>query len=344
MTSNIHDIARLAGVSPATVSLALNGRKGVSEKTKLRVLEIAQQLDYVPNVMAQGLQRGRTNNILVLMSGPQYDYFNSPFYFETLKHFAKGISNTPFQMVLHITTAEEELKHLKMLVSRKGFDGMVMMGLRMPQEEAMAIIGSIPSVFVNRPNVKEAYSVNANYANAMYLVTKHLLELGHRDIAFFGYVPKLPPSENRLIGFRKAYEEYGLEVKAEQLIYADYYQESGYLAMRKWLQSGLALPQAIIGGNDLIALGILEALYDGGVSVPEDVSLAGIDNLSNTHLLKVPLTTVHIRNDLIGMETSAKIIRLLQDEEVERETWIDVQLIKRASTAQRSADIVAGSS
>ncbi|MDF2922736.1 MAG: PurR6 [Paenibacillaceae bacterium] len=338
MSSKIYDIARRAGVSPATVSLALNGRPGVSAATKAKVLEIAKELDYVPNRLAQGLQGGRSNNILVFMSGPQYDYFTSPFYFETLKHLSRGLEETPYQMLLQIATVDQERSKLKSAAAGKGYDAVIFIGLRMPVEEARSIIGErTVCLFINRPLGESIYSINANYVRGAYLLTRHLLELGHRDIGLVGYIPKLASAEMRLKGYRQALEEAGVPFLEERLYYSEYFQEAGYMAMRKLLQGSsggpTGMPGALIGGNDLIAIGMLECAWEAGIRVPDELSLAGMDNLSNTHLLRVPLTTVQVRHDLIGYEASKTVQRLLSgDESVAREQWIDVHLIIRDST------------
>ncbi len=334
MSSKIQDIAKLAGVSPATVSLALNDKPGVSLTTKRKIQQLAKQMNYVPNRLAQGLQGGKSNNVLVFMSGPQYDYFNSPFYFETLKHLSRGLSESPYHMMLQIATADMEQEQLQAIAAGKGYDAAVFMGLRMPLDTAVGIMGeSKPLVFVNRPCGELGYSVNADYAAGMELLTRHLIRLGHKDIAFIGYSPKLASSELRMTGFRRAFAEAGLPVPENRVYYADYYQESGYLAMRKLIQSGAALPSAVIGGNDLIAIGALEALLDAGLRVPEDISVAGVDNIPNTHLLKVPLTTVHVAHDAIGFAAAQAVIGLLDGNNVERETWVDVSLVQRQSTS-----------
>ncbi|MFX3635848.1 MAG: LacI family DNA-binding transcriptional regulator [Candidatus Pristimantibacillus sp.] len=334
MASKIQDIAKMAGVSVATVSLALNDKKGVNKETRRRVMEIAHQMNYTPNAMAKGLSGKKTNNIAVFMSGPQYDYFNSPFYFETLKYFAKNLSNSPYQMVLTLTTVAEELSCLRQLVSKRGIDAIVFLGLRMPVEEAASIAGDLPCVYINR-HLTDFHTISADYDKGAYQVTKHLLELGHRDIAMFGYIPKLASTEMRIEGYKQALEEFGVEFKPENLVHAEYFQESGYFAMRKLIQSGVKLPTAIIGGNDLIAIGIMEALFDVGMRIPEDISLAGIDNLPNSHLLKVPLTTVQIRHDIIGEKAAQVIVGLLEGK-VEEETnvTVDVQLVIRKSTGK----------
>lgn len=332
MASKIQDIAQAAGVSVATVSLSLNGKKGVNKETRRRVMEIAHQMNYTPNAIAKSLSGKKTNNIAVYMSGPQYDYFNSPFYFETLKYFAKNLSNTSYQMVLTLTTVVEEVAALRQLVAKKGIDGIVFMGIRMSVDEAVSIVGDLPCVFINGHNSK-CITISANYKKGAYAITKHLLELGHRDIAMFGYIPNLASSEMRLEGYKQALEEFHVEFKWERLVHADYFQESGYFAMRKYIQSGVKLPTAIIGGNDLIAIGIMEALFDVGLRIPEDISLAGIDNLPNSHLLKVPLTTVQIRHDLIGEQAARRIVGLLEQKVIEEtETLVDVQLVVRKST------------
>ncbi|MGE5549097.1 MAG: LacI family DNA-binding transcriptional regulator [Bacteroidota bacterium] len=334
MGNTIKDVAKLAGVSISTTSLAINNQPGVKEETKQRVLEAVKKLNYQPNRIAQGLVKNKTNNIDVIVSGPKYGYFSSPILFEVIKGIAEVVNANGYHLVLKVTTAEEEVAFLREQINSRGCDGMILWGTRMSEENFADLCqGPRPVVAVSRYlRDKPVYSVTADDLKGGYLGTKHLLDLGHRRIGFIGNLHGISSAEDRYRGFTQAMQEYGADIDRNLVISADFYQDSGYAAMREILplyERGLS---AVFAASDLMALGAIKAVIEAGLRVPGDISVVGFDNMPNADLLMVPLTTIAAPIHKLGETAAIKLLKLLRHEQVEHHTKLDVELIVRNST------------
>ena len=335
MGNTIKDVAKLAGVSISTTSLAINNQPGVKEETRLRVLDAVKKLNYHPNRIAQGLVKNKTNNIDVIVSGPKYGYFSSPILFEVIKGIAEVINANGYHLVLKVTTAEEEVGFIEEQINNRGCDGMIFWGTRMSEENFADLCQSpLPVVAVARYlKNKPFFSVTVDDLKGGYLGTKHLLEMGHRRIGFIGNLHGISSAEDRFCGFKKALQEYGVDIDRNLVISADFYQESGYTAMREilpWHERGLS---AVFAASDLMALGAIKAIIEAGLKVPDDISVVGFDNMPNADLLVVPLTTITSPIHKLGETAAVKLLKLLRKEQVEYHTKLDVDLVVRSSTS-----------
>lgn len=338
MGITIKDVAKLAGVSISTTSLAINNRPGVREETRRRVLDAVQKLNYRPNRIAQGLVKNKTNNIDVIVSGPKYGFFSSPILFEVIKGLAEVIKTSGYHLVLKVTTAEEEVGFIEEQVNGHGCDGMIVWGTRMSEENFAALSQApIPVVAVARylKNIPIA-SVTVDDYKGGYLGTKHLLELGHRRIGFIGHLQGISSAEDRFRGYKQALREFGVDIDRNLVISADFYQESGHQAMQELLPQRARGLSAVFAASDLMALGAIKAAIESGLRVPEDLSVVGFDNMPNADLLLVPLTTIATPLHKLGEAAAVKLLKLLRHEEVESHTTLDVELIVRGSTRRLS--------
>ncbi len=336
MGITIKDVAKLAGVSISTTSLAINDQPGVKEETKQRILAAVQKLNYRPNRIAQGLVKRKTNNIDVIVSGPKYGYFSSPILFEVIKGIAEVINGSGYHLVLKVTTAEEEVDFIREQVNNRGCDGMICWGTRMSEENFADLCqGRSPVVAIARyVKDKPVYAVTVDDLKGGYLGTKHLLELGHRRIGFIGNLHGISSAEDRFRGYKKALQEYGLDIDRNLVIAADFYQESGHAAMKEILPQRERGLTAVFAASDLMALGAIKAVFEAGLKVPDDISIVGFDNMPNADLLMVPLTTIATPVHQLGQTAALKLLKLLRKEQVEGHTMLDVDLVVRKSTAK----------
>ncbi|MDP3387446.1 MAG: LacI family DNA-binding transcriptional regulator [Eubacteriales bacterium] len=333
MGSTIYDIAKIAGVTTATVSLALNNKKGVSQQTKQRIIDIAKELNYFPNTNARSLSTRKSMTVALCISAVSYEYFNSSFYFDIIKYISQEIGNTLF-LTTQISTLDKEAETIATLATSGNIMAFVFIGTRLSVKFICSLIGDIPAVFFNKPDLKgkNVYSVSFDNKEAMRLITSHLISLGHQRIAYLGYLPGVIPAENRLEGFKKAYQEANLEIEPDQVIETEYLPIFGYSAIRKILLEQKELPSGLVCGNDLIAVGVMQALREYSFKVPHDISVAGIDNLQLTDSLWVPLTTVDVNCHSIGEEIAHILQQIAEGEEPQKNPVIDVSLIIRESS------------
>lgn len=335
----IKDVAKLAGVAVSTASNALNGKYGVKPETRRRVLEAAKKLNYVPNPIAQGLVTKSTKNISIIVSGPSsFNLFNNPVFFEVIKSIAQHLNSQGYQAHLNIISTEEEEKAIPRIAQSRSTDAMILVGSRRNDRDLAQLLEeiAIPSLVVIRPSPSDkVYAVSSNNWKCGYMATRHLIDLGHREISFIGVLPGVSIAEERLAGYRFALEEAGLTFNESLVIPGDFYQESGLTGVRQLLRQASPIPTAIFTANDLMALGALEGLEQEGIRVPDDISIIGSDNIPNLHLLKVPLTTIATPFFEIGKLAAQKITGILEgNDTLPSKIVVESELRVRSSTKE----------
>lgn len=303
----IRDVARAAQVSVATVSRALSGSEAVTDRTRSHVLRVAGELDFVPHAGAQSLSLQRTDTIGVILPDLHGEYFS-----ELIRGLDLGARSNRQHLLLSASHGDisEAIAALRAMRSR--VDGLVVMSPFANGElVGDALKGAVPLVLLcsARSGPHAAFGVD-NYAGAL-AVARHLLQQGHRKIAFIGGPRDNLEAQDRLRGFRDAHREAGL--KPGPVLRGNFREESGYGAAAL-LQLQAPLPDAIFAANDAMALGCLHALRNAGVSVPGDVALAGFDDIPIARLLDPPLTTVGVAIAEMGREAIECCVRLVRGE------------------------------
>lgn len=237
--------------------------------------------------------------------------------------------------MLHMTTAEEEVRFVRQQIQSRSCDGIILWGSRMSEESLLDICRqSVPVVTIGRYlDHPKTYSVTSNDLQGGYVGTQHLLELGHKRIAFIGALEGISSARERCEGYKQALADYGVPVDANLILPADYYQESGYAAMQKLLKERGEGLTAVFAASDLMALGAIKAILAAGLRVPQDISVVGFDNIPNSDLFVVSLTTVAMPARQMGAAAAAKMLDLLENKEVQEKTELDVELVVRASSA-----------
>ena len=272
----IRDVAKRAGVAPITVSRAINRSGPVSEETRKRVESAIDELGYVPNRVATSLRSNRTHLVALILS----DITNT-FWVEIMRGIEDTVTKRGFHMILgnsdDSAVKEEEL--LRSLAERR-VDGFILRPAD-TQGKSVKLAQSygIPIVILDYalPDVKVDI-VRGDSEGGAYQLTKLLLDLGHRRIAILSGPRRASTATMRVDGYRRALEEVGVEVGPGWIYYGDFTLESGH----RMTEQALALaprPTALLAANNRIAFGMLRALRDAGLRVPEDISVVGFDEL-----------------------------------------------------------------
>lgn len=334
MRITIKDVAKLAGVSTSTASLALNNQHGVKPETRDRVMSAAKKLKYRPNQLARGLVTNKTHSVQVIVSGPQYGYFSSPVLFEVIKGISDVLGSFDYRTVLSVTTVEDEVDFVAEQIDSGGSDGIILWGSRMGEEKFLEVCSSpIPTVAIGRYSDRQStYAITLDDRQGGYLATSHLLELGHSKIAFIGDLYGISSAQDRLKGYKAALRDHEVDVDQNLIVPGDFYQESGYWAMRDLLAQHQSNVTAVFAASDLMAVGAIKAAMEAGLSVPGDIAIIGFDNIPISDLLLVPLSTISTPIHQLGEEAARKIIKLIRGESTEFLTRLDVELLVRKST------------
>jgi LacI family transcriptional regulator len=328
----IHDVAKLAGVSPITVSRVLNSSGYASEETRARVEAAVAELGYVPNTLARGLRSKRTNTLALVMTDITNPYF-------TL--IARGVEDTASNSgytVIFCNTDEseaEEEKYLNILV-QKQVDGILLVPA-CSNSQSLKFLRSneIPFVLIDRrvPDTRSDI-VRSDSEQGAYNLTRHLIELGHRRIVTITGPQEVSTSLDRASGYQRAMQEAGLADLIE-VYYGSFTQGSGY----ELTSQALALkprPTAIFGGNNFISIGIFKALRDAGLTIPEDMSVVGFDDLPASLLINPILTVAAQPAYEMGSQATELLLRRIAGQlpEASQEIILPTEMIVRRSSGQ----------
>lgn len=305
----IKDIAQAAGVSPSTVSRALNDSPLIREETKARIRQIAASLGYERNELARGLVKGSSGVLGLLVPD-----ITNPFFAEITKGVEEVAHERGFGVVLCTTEGEpaREETYLRLL-RRKRVDGLVIASVTLddPHLEELQRF-RIPFVLVSRLAERvEAPYVVVDDRKGGRLAVEHLVGLGHKKIGFIGGPANVHSSRDRMEAYREVLEERGLSVRRNWAVFASFTQEAGFTVGKRML-SKQDRPTAVFAANDLIALGVMQAAEELGLRIPEDLSLVGYNNIAYAALPRIQLTTVAQPMRKMGQIAGEFIIDVLE--------------------------------
>lgn len=289
-SATIHDVARLAGVSVATVSRVLNDSGPVSESTASRVRAAAAELRYVPNSAARSLITRRSSTLGVVLPDLYGDFFS-----EVIRGIDETAQRSAHHILISSSHADRSAVEAALHAMRGHVDGLIVMS---PDIDAVALEAYVPAnlpvVLLNCAIPGRAFdSIKIDNAGGAYAMTRHLIALGHRRVAFIRGAARNVDAAERLQGFHAALREHGLPRHAPWEPLGDFTDASGYDAARALLATG-ERPTAVFAANDAMAIGALSALRDAGMSVPEEIALAGFDDIPIARFVTPPLSSVHV--------------------------------------------------
>ncbi|MFF2940894.1 LacI family DNA-binding transcriptional regulator [Streptomyces niveus] len=309
----IVDVARHAQVSTTAVSKVLRNAYGTSPKMRAKVRQAIAELGYRPFAAARGM-RGQTYTIGVMLPD-----IRNPFFPEILDGLTDALDATDYQVLMGPGSNGEaaEARVTEAMIDR-GMDGLVLIAPVSPRAHLEQVARTVPTVVVGRHGQSAVYdTVSDDDTAGAALVVDHLVGLGHRRIAHIEHAETDPdrlremPNALRAEGFRRSMRAHGLADDAD-IVSTSYTQEGGYRGTRQLL-SRARRPTAVFAGADIVAMGVLEALDEAGVSVPGDISVVGYDNTTLAALGPISLTSVDQAGRHIGTEAARLLLGRLAD-------------------------------
>ena len=290
--ANIRDVAKRAGVSITTVSRVINNIDPVNPETRIAVEQAMADLDYVPNQLARGMRTKKTNTIGVVIP----EFINS-FYHELFQYIEEQAALVGYSVFVCTTRehTDQGIDQIKELISRR-IDGIILCTYR-GHEKMMIyleqVAQDIPVIFLD--NLGRNYKVNSIYTNgfsAMERMILHLADLGHFNIAFIKGLEQYPVANDRFTGFKHGMEKCGLRVDQSYIFEGNYSLQSGYRAAQYFIEEcPKGPPDAIVAASDLMAIGAMNYLLSKGIGIPQDIAIAGYDDISLAKLMVPSLTT-----------------------------------------------------
>jgi LacI family transcriptional regulator len=330
---SIRDVARLAGVSIATVSRAVNRIPTVDPVLAERVWRAIEQVGYLPNTQARALVSGRSRMLGLIVSE-----ITNPFFPELVQEFENLAVAQGYEVLIGSTSYEPaRTEALIRRMLQRNVDGVAVMTFGIEEELVQKLVErEFPLVFVDAgPDLPNIRVLKVNYGEGIRQAVQHLAALGHRAIALITGPLRLRSAVARRDAFLKSMAELGLKVPGAHIIEGNHTMEGGIAAMEALLASGPA-PTAVLCSNDMTAIGVLHALYRTTHKVPEDISVVGFDDIHLSQFMLPPLTTVQMScQDLAAAAVEALRAGIEKDHpKASKMEWpIATRLVVRQSTA-----------
>jgi DNA-binding LacI/PurR family transcriptional regulator len=327
----ISDVAQKAGVSKTTVSRVLNHPDLVNEETKKRVHAVMKDLSYSPSILAQGMRAQRTRSFGVVIPD-----FKNLYYAEFVENVEIAARHHGYIAIMCSTEIDpdREREYITKLIQRQ-VDGLIMCWYKNVSDNRDFLVDlakKLPVVIMDQPS--QGMPVSSVYTDGfkgIYTLTRHLIECGHRKIAIVRSLKKYPVGNSRYEGYLAALKKGGLGFD-QDLVHESEWTASGASAATENILRR-ADPTAIIGVTDLMALGILKCVIDRGCRVPEDIAVAGYDDIIFSSLMSPRLTTIAQPVDKMAWKATEQLIRRIENRHVRnRDIELENRLIIREST------------
>ncbi len=334
MKITIKEIAKMAGVSTATVSKILNKKdKNISDATRQRVLGIVKEHNYIPNTIARSLVTKQTKTIGLVIP----DIAN-PFFPELARGAEDKANESGYNIIFCNTddNIEKEEKYINMLIE-KMIDGIIFtQSAKRTTGFGNLNLGSTPIVLIDRDMELEGVvgKVLVDNFTGAYDGVNYLLNKGYKKIAFITGALTTDTSVNRLNGYKKALTDFGILYIEDYVLAGEYRSEWGFKAIEQLLNKKIDF-DAVFCGNDLIALSVIKALKNYGKSIPDDVGVLGFDDIYMSKFIEPELSTIRQPNYEMGYKAVEILINILENpsgKNIEKKLVLNTELIIRKST------------
>ncbi len=350
--ATIKHVAELAGVHPSTVSRVFSGKAKISDSTRQRVADAAAQLNFHPNAIARSLTTRRAQTLGMVIPYTQEEFFVDPFFPQVLRGLSDVACRQGFRLMLAgVDEPANEPQGALGLIRSHQVDGMIVQATRVGVDTTDVLLEEhLPFVLLGRPveDTPGISWVEVDARQATLEAIQHLVRLGHRRIAFIGGHPNMVVTLDRLQGYHQALDEAGLVYDEHLVAYGGFSQPGGGEAVRRFLKLKDERPTGIFCGNDLMAVGAIQALQEAGLQVPRDCSVVGSNDSPIAALASPRLTSSRAPYYELAREAARALIGQLGEAAAEPvKKLLPCELIVRDSTApplQASSDRVAGRS
>jgi LacI family transcriptional regulator len=329
----ITDIASHANVSKSTVSRVLNGTTPVHDDKRKAVEDAMKEMNFEPNVFARGLASGQSLTIGLVTQN-----IGSPTYDSIAQGVLFSLSDSRFSPIFADGQWQPdiEMKAVETLMGRK-VDGLILVGSCLPRQELDQLKEALPVMLVAQHIEDESWRGHCLYIDneqGGYDATKHLLELGHRNIAHITGIKDQQDSIHRLNGYRRALIEAGIEIDEGLICEGQFDGNSGVMAIETLLLRGKSF-SAIFAANDMMAFGARLSLYRRGIRVPEDVSVIGFDDRAEAAFATPPLTTIRQPAHEMGVAAADALVKLIDEKPYDLPVF-HAEIVVRESTRVRT--------
>lgn len=331
----IYDIAREAGVSPATVSRVLTSSANVREDKKEKILKIIQKYDFKPNALAKGLANTKSKVIGIVAADVR-----NPYYAEVFVACENAAQKAGYTVSLcnSLSMKAREIEQLEVLQEQR-VDVIIQLGGRADDlvsdaeyvKKINRLTQTIPVVVTGKLDGTQVYQVQIDARKAAELVLEYLIGLGHKDIAMIGGTQDVLSTYEKTHCYREIFQKHQLQWKEEYLVEGSYDYATGYEGMNRLFAQGL-MPTAVIAINDFLAAGVMHSVTEHGYKIPEDISIVSYDNTYITELFIPKLTSIDYDYKLFGEAIVQTAIAAVEKRELPKLQKITPKLVIRESS------------
>lgn len=332
MKTIMQDIAKIAGVSPGTVSNALNDRKGVGKDTKEKIIKIADEIGYFRN--SKKLE-GRVIRLIKYKKNGHV-VADTPFFSSLIEACEKECRKNGYELLIsQVVYGEHTKEDVYKIVNHHKIDGILLVATEMDESDFKYFDGiEIPIVVIDSYFKEVNYDyVAINNTKGAYSATKYLIDNGHENIGVLGSNIEIKNFKYRFEGYKKTLETFNLEFNESNNVYVDPTIEGAYNDFKAYLEKNRNdLPTAFFVLNDIIALGAIKAMNEEGINVPNDVSLVGFDDIPFSSYSNPGVTTVRVHTKTMGKTAVKRLIESIENDiEITLKIEVNTELIERES-------------
>ncbi|WP_028552980.1 LacI family DNA-binding transcriptional regulator [Paenibacillus sp. UNC451MF] len=340
----MEDIAKLAGVSKAAVSLALSGKPGIGQETRERILQIAKESGYLPKTKSPVSDNGIkslsflvfTNSGIVLE-----EYYQQPFFRELIHYIEDRCRTKGYSLRFSTVDMEFFDRDIRTVAEDRQSEGVILLGTNLNQSVIMDIAGRLGTHLVVLDTCFESlpiHFVGINNFMGAYQAGSHICELGHKEIGYIASNVRIQNFDERKDGFIAALQAYELDIAADRCFSVAptmlSSQEELKAQLKPLLQEGSRMPTAIFCECDYIAISAVKTLSELGVRIPEEVSIVGFDNISESRIISPELTTVHVEKKRMAQLAVDLLVESIElGEEAKAKIRVDTRFVRRVSSS-----------
>lgn len=336
--ATIRDVAKKAHVHPSTVSRVFSGNATISEATRQRVLEAANLLGFQPNAIARSLSTQITHTIGMVVPHVFEGFFDDSFFPQIMRGILDAAYQHQYRVILSGSQGyQDEIAQIVDIMQSSQADGIVVMSSRLDVDTVGQLRDlNTPFVLLGHPpkeSLREIIWVDADNKLATRHAVEHLISLGHNRIAYVGGDPKTLTTNERQQSYEETMHAAGLRVNPRWIDYGYFDEPGGYTAVQRMKHLGEDVPSAFYAANDLMAVGILRALAELNIRVPQDVSVMGTNNSYLSQHTSPALTTIDVPYAEIGKKAVELLITQINKTNKTPASYLeDCQLVVRGST------------
>lgn len=336
IAATINDIAKAAKVSPSTVSRVIANSSLISEATREKVKKIMAEMNYHPNMVARSLVNKSTHIVGTIIPGSSDKAFQFPFFSEILRGITSRANQCGYKILLtNAGNYSEEFSNISDLVTGCIAEGLILMTSHLNDSAIDELLSmNFPFVLVGRPESSRENAlswVDNNNFEAGYMLTKYFIEKGHKDIAFIGVSPEHMVTLDRLNGYKKALSDFGLEYDKNLVVNGQFMENNGYEMMKVLFERRQKFT-GVIASDDFQAFSVINYLNECGINVPNDVAVAGFNNIPQSEYYVPSLTSVEVHAYNLGEKAFEILYSQLRDNQIaSTHQFIKTDLIKRKS-------------